>query len=103
MSHLAQPPRPSQDDTRTIDRVVTVVAFVGPLTSVPQIVEIWFVDKSAGGVSLITWLLFIVMAVIWLIYGVAHKQRPIVISNALWIVAQGLIVLGALRFDVDWL
>ena len=104
MSHLTPTPHHRLDGHQhTIDRVVTVIAFVGPLSSLPQIFEIWFVDKSAAGVSVITWTAFVLMAVIWLLYGIVHKQRPIVISNALWIVAQSLIVIGALRFDFDWL
>ena len=87
----------------SIDRLVNVIAVVGPLTSLPQIVEIWFIDKSAAGVSLVTWSLFLLMAAIWLLYGIAHKSRPIITSNALWIVAQGLIVAGAIRYDFDWL
>ena len=86
-----------------IDRLVSLVAILGPLTSLPQIIEIWFVDKNAAGVSLLTWCLFLLIGVIWLIYGIVHKSRPVIISNALWILAQAIIVLGALRFDVDWL
>jgi uncharacterized protein with PQ loop repeat len=103
MSHLSQVPQHLKAYEGPIDRLVTAVAFAGPLTSLPQIYEIWFVDKSAQGVSIITWTLFIVMAAIWLCYGIAHRQKPIIISNALWIVAQALVVLGAIRFDFDWL
>lgn len=102
MSHLT-PTHHLRDHEHAIDRVVTAVAFLGPLTSLPQIIEIWFVDKSAAGVSILTWSAFVVMAAVWLLYGIVHKQRPIIISNALWIVAQSLIVAGALRFDLDWL
>lgn len=106
MSHLHPAPRHAphlSDYQRGIDRLVTAVAFIGPLTSLPQIIEIWFVDRNAAGVSVLTWSGFVLMAVVWLAYGIVHRQRPIIISNALWIVAQGLVVLGALRFDVDWL
>jgi MtN3 and saliva related transmembrane protein len=85
----------------SIDRLVNVIAVVGPLTSVPQIAEIWFIDKSAVGVSLVTWSLFLLMACIWLLYGIVHKARPIIISNSLWILAQAIIVLGALYYDGD--
>ena len=87
---------------RAIDRLVNVVAVVGPITTVPQIVEIWFVDHSAAGVSLVTWSLFLVMAAIWLLYGLAHRARPIVVSNSLWLVMQALVVAGAIRYDFDW-
>jgi len=103
MSHLSPGPHHIQDYQPAIDRLVTAVAFIGPLTSLPQIFEIWFVDKSAAGVSVITWTAFVLMAIVWLVYGIVHRQRPIIISNTLWIVAQSLIVLGALRFDFDWL
>ncbi len=86
-----------------IDRLIEVVAVVGPFTTVPQIIEIWFVDKGAASVSVTTWSLFLLMAVVWLLYGIVHAARPIIISNALWIVAQGIVVLGAIRYDFDWL
>ena len=86
-----------------IDRLVSVIAVVGPFTTLPQIIEIWIVDKNAASISLVTWSLFLLMASIWLLYGIVHKARPIIISNALWIVMQGIVVLGALRLDNDWL
>jgi uncharacterized protein with PQ loop repeat len=104
MSHFTPAPRHHLTDyEHAIDRVVTAAAFIGPLTSLPQIIEIWFVDESAAGVSVLTWSAFVLMAVVWLLYGLVHKQRPVIISNTLWIIAQSLIVLGALRFDFDWL
>lgn len=103
MSHLTAPRHHLNDYEHAIDRLVNVIAFIAPLSSLPQIIEIWFIDNNAHGVSLVTWSLFVVMSTVWLFYGLVHKQRPIIVSNVLWIIAQGLVVIGALRFDLDWL
>jgi uncharacterized protein with PQ loop repeat len=70
---------------------------------VPQIIEIWVTDKSAEGVSLVTWLLFTLMSMVWLWYGITKRDRPLIISNALWIITDGIIVAGALYYDRDFL
>ena len=86
-----------------IERLIYVVAFVGPFTSLPQILEIWVKDKNAAGVSCMTWCLFLLMSALWLAYGIGKRDRPLIISNALWIVAEAVIIAGAIYYDNDWL
>jgi uncharacterized protein with PQ loop repeat len=84
-------------------RLIYLVAIVGPFTATPQLYEIWFVDKSAAGVSILTWVLFLGMSLIWFTYGAVRRDRPIMISNGLWAIMELFIILGALRFFEDWL
>lgn len=86
-----------------IERLIYVAAFVGPFTSLPQIFEIWIKDKNADGVSSMTWCLFLVMSALWLAYGISKRDRPLIISNALWIVAEMIVIAGAIYYDTDWL
>jgi uncharacterized protein with PQ loop repeat len=86
-----------------IERLIYVAAFVVPFTSVPQILEIWVKDKSAAGVSFLTWGFFLVMSGIWLLYGISKRDRPLIISNALWIIAEAIIMAGAIYYDKDLL
>ena len=103
--HLIQRPFRSRDakPRGALDKAVFVIAFVGPLSSLPQIVEIWFVDKSAEGVSAVTWACFLAMSLVWFFYGLSRRDVPLVISNALWVVAEAVILLGALLLDNDYL
>jgi uncharacterized protein with PQ loop repeat len=83
-------------------RVAYVVALCGPLSSVPQMWEIW-ADRDAAGVSLVTWTLFLVTSVVWLLYGIVKSDRPLILSNAIWVVCEAIIMVGAFLYDIDLL
>jgi len=85
-----------------VAKTAYVVALCGPLSSVPQMWEIW-ADRNAAGVSLVTWTLFLLTSVVWLLYGIVRRDRPLIISNSIWIVCEAIIMLGAFLYDVDWL
>ena len=91
-----------RDWHKSIGKVAYIVALVGPLSSVPQIYEIW-TERNASGVSFVTWTLFLLTSVVWLLYGVAKRDRPLIISNALWVVGEAIIMVGAALYDDDWL
>jgi MtN3 and saliva related transmembrane protein len=78
-------------------RFILAVAIIEPLTTIPQIYEIWS-RKSANGVSLITWCFYTVTACIWLVYGIKIKEKPVIISSIMWILAEGLVVMGILLY-----
>ncbi len=86
-----------------IGKLVYAAAFIGPLTIIPQVAEIWFVDHSAKGVSLMTWLSFSLLSLVWLVYGLSRRDRPLIISNALWLVGELIVVAGAIHYDFDFL
>jgi len=82
---------------RFIDRYVYVVAIVGPLTTIPQIAEIWL-SRNAGNISVATWALYVCSASIWLIYGVAHRNKPIIVGNFLWAALEAMVLVGAIIY-----
>lgn len=84
-------------DGRVFGKFMLAVAVIEPLTTIPQIYQIWS-HKSAAGVSLITWLFYTLTACIWLVYGIKIKEKPVIISSVMWILAEGLVVLGILIY-----
>jgi uncharacterized protein with PQ loop repeat len=86
-----------QHENNVLNKLVLVVAVVEPLMTLPQIYQIW-TDKDASGVSAVTWLGYMIAALIWLFYGLKIKDKPIIISSTLWIITEGFVVLGALRY-----
>lgn len=77
----------------TIARVTVVVAVVGPLMTLPQIYNVWVRGQTAG-VSVVTWSLYTACAAIWIAYGASIRDRPLVISNVLWFLLDGAVVLA---------
>ncbi|MCH7567982.1 MAG: hypothetical protein IIA87_01040 [Nanoarchaeota archaeon] len=82
---------------RIIDRVIYIAAFIGPLLTLPQVLKIW-IGKSAIGVSIISWSFFLLLAFIWLIYGIAHKSKLLIFNNILWMLMDFLIILGVIVY-----
>ena len=76
-----------------MDRLIYLVVFAGPLVSLDQVWTIW-IDRNIDGVSLATWSTFWISSVFWLFYGIKHREKPVILSSSLWIIIQGIIVLG---------
>lgn len=80
-----------------VDKAIYAVAIFGPLMTLPQVIKIW-VEKNAAGVSAITWTAYLLVAVFWLIYGIMHKEKPIIVMNSLWIFLEIFVVAGILIY-----
>jgi uncharacterized protein with PQ loop repeat len=80
--------------TPGIDRLTVIVAIASPAMTLPQIYAIWFQDNT--GVSIVSWVAYLIAAVVWLIYGIYHKEKMIIFSNAVWIFLDVAIITGIL-------
>jgi len=65
--------------------------------NLPQLFKIWL-HKDASGVSFISWMSFSVFSLIWLMYGILHKDKPIILMNLALVVIQALIATGAFLY-----
>jgi len=83
--------------TAFLDRLTFIVGIIGPFTVLPQIYSI-FTTKSAAGVSLITWVLIFVVTFPWILYGIAHKEKSIIVSFILWEVVNLSVVVGVILY-----
>lgn len=73
-----------------IDKAAVVLAFIYPLTGVPQVISV--MNHGSEGVSLLSWLGFAAFSAFFLVYATAHKIKPMIITNALWLVIDGLVI-----------
>lgn len=80
-----------------LDKLTFIVGVVGPFTVLPQIYSI-FTTKSAAGVSLTTWVLIFIVTFPWILYGMAHKEKNIIVSFILWEVVNFSVVVGVLLY-----
>ncbi len=89
---------PSPDSKKYfLDKLIYIVGVLGPLSTIPQIYTI-FIEKNAAGVSVATWLIYFLFSVIWIVYGVVHKEKVIILTYSLWFVMNGLVALGAIIY-----
>lgn len=80
-----------------LNKTTFIAGIVGPLTVLPQIYSI-FTSHSAQGVSLATWALIFVVTFPWILYGIAHRDKSIIISFTLWEVVNLAVVAGVLLY-----
>lgn len=80
-----------------LDKLTFVVGVIGPFTVLPQIYTI-YTTKSAAGVSLATWALIFIVTFPWILYGIAHKEKSIIVSFILWEIMNLLVVIGVLLY-----
>lgn len=89
-SHNAQKKKHKLNLT-SFDHMMIFVALLSPASMIPQIVKI-FMMEDAGSISLLTFALKLFIVLPWLAYGILHRSKPIICSNALWFVVSAIIV-----------
>jgi hypothetical protein len=80
-----------------VDKFIYLTAFVGFILTIPQIYRVW-VLRQAGMTSLLISAFFAGISLAWLVYGIAHKKRAIVVTNFGWVALNTFLVVGAEMF-----
>lgn len=80
-----------------IDYLTYVAGVLAPLFTLPQAISI-YVNQSAKDVSLLTWISYSIFAVIWLLYGIIHREFQIIILYTGLLIVNISIVIGILIF-----
>jgi uncharacterized protein with PQ loop repeat len=80
-----------------VDKVVYVAAFAEPASANPQVLAI-YTAKTAAGISLFTWSAYLTFSLIWLWYGIVHKQKALIIASVLFAVSEVLVIIGGILY-----
>jgi len=67
---------------RVVDKLIYFVVIIVPLMTVPQVTKVW-IDKNVQGISIIAWSTYTIASLFWVIYGVMHKEKPIIVTSSL--------------------
>ena len=80
---------------RGLGRLLRVFSVLTMLMTVPQVVTVWS-GAGVGGVSVSTWLFYLLSAILWLVYGVRKRDKTIYLACIGWILLDAAIVIGVL-------
>ena len=83
---------------RLLDHLMYAVAILSPLALFPQAFRV-FVEGDVGGLSLLTWLLLSAGNLLWLTYGLVHREKQIILANGITFVFNLSIVIGILKYS----
>jgi uncharacterized protein with PQ loop repeat len=96
--HEKLEPYPHPDKWKNVlDKAVFAVAFLTVVMTVPQAAKIWM-DRTAEGVSLLSWSTYAVGAAFWVLYGLMHREKVIVVIYALFFLLNLAVVAGILVY-----
>ncbi len=87
-----------KDKKKLKDSIVLVSSIIYPLTTLPQIIEI-FRNESAANISLLTYSMYLLFTVVFLYYGISEKLKPIIILQTLWLLMYGSVLAGILIYQ----
>lgn len=82
---------------KVFNRLVFAAGIATPIFTLPQVFEIWYM-KNAAGVSVISWAAYFIIAVIFSIYGIILKEKPIIIMYASMALLDVFIIVGAVIY-----
>ncbi len=74
-----------------LDRAMPILALFGPIALIPQVLQV-LVLQDASDLSPFTWILWELLSVVWLIYGIVHKELPIIIGNGAYLVLHAILI-----------
>ena len=82
------------DNPLLIDKIAMVAAFLHPASGLPQLFEV--LNGNTAGVSVWSWLCFMGFTALFFVYSLAHKIKPMIITNFLWLIIDTTIIIAIL-------
>ena len=82
---------------RALDVAVYVAGILGPLATIPQVLQI-YTTHSATGVSFVTWSVYALFDIPWIIYAFVHREPPLIVCYLLWFLFNALVATGVLLY-----
>ena len=82
---------------RILDKVVYAAGIIAIIMMFPQL-QLIYMEKNAAGIAPITWITLAILNIPWIIYGIVHKEKPIVLVYILWFIVNTLVFIGAVIY-----
>lgn len=82
---------------RVLDIIVYIVGILGPLATIPQVLQI-YTTHDATGVSFLSWGTYALFDIPWIIYAIVHREPPLIVCYSLWLIFNSLVAIGVLLY-----
>ncbi len=83
--------------TEILSYLALMAGIAMSLASLPQAYKI-YKNKNSKNVSILTYAIFLIGSVIWLIYGINIKNFPIIITYGFGSVSAFFVLIGIIRY-----
>ncbi len=78
-----------------LEKLLRALSVFTMVMTVPQVLTIW-VEGNAGGVSLLSWVSYLITACLWFVYGLQKRDKTIYIACVGWVLLDAAIVVGVI-------
>lgn len=78
-----------------LEKILRGLSVFTMLMTVPQVLAVW-VGDDAGGVSLVSWISYLIAACLWFVYGLQKRDKTIYLACVGWVVLDAAIVAGVI-------
>ena len=89
----ADAPRVADQPVTPLEKVLRGLSVFTMLMTVPQVLTIW-VGGNASGVSLASWLAYLLSACLWFVYGLKKGDKTIYLACVGWVLLDSAVVVG---------
>src|SRR5438270_11243412 len=90
-------PRASSPPVTRLEKVLRGLSVFTMLMTVPQVLTIW-IERNAGGVSLISWVSYLFGACLWFVYGLQKGDKTIYLACVGWVLLDLAVVIGVIVY-----
>src|SRR6195256_6842972 len=80
-----------------LEKVLRGLSVFTMLMTVPQVLTIW-IGHNAGGVSLISWVSYLIGACMWFVYGLQKRDKTIYLACVGWVLLDLAVVTGVVVY-----
>jgi len=88
----------TKKDKRFIDKAAYVVGVLFPLSTLPQVNQL-YTSHDASGLSLITWIMYTLLTGLFLIYALVDNIKPLALTQFVWLFVDAAMVVGILMYQ----
>jgi MtN3 and saliva related transmembrane protein len=87
---------------RVFEPLMVLTGIITPFATVPSISKLYFTHSHGSGLSLITWSIYSLASLLWLVYGLLNRKPPIYIGNGLALVNKNLLMVNGILVYAGW-
>lgn len=73
--------------------LATLFGTISGLANIPQIIKI-YKRKSAKDISILTYLILVIGAITWILYGIEINNFPLMLTNIIGAINISLVIIG---------
>ena len=81
----------------TLEKILRGLSVFTMLMTIPQVYIVW-VRHDVAGVSLLSWLAYLLSACLWFVYGLQKGDKTIYVACIGWILLDAAIVAGVVVY-----